>query len=67
MEGFNLTFIESRFGETYLQHTNNIIAQFASQKVLSKTSEGYCLSKSAKFLADGIASEFFIVGSSPSL
>ena len=67
MEGFDLTFIESRFGETYLQHTNNIIAQFASQKVLSKTSEGYCLSKSAKFLADGIASEFFIVGSSPSL
>mgnify|MGYP000111867224 CR=1 FL=1 len=67
MEGFDLTFIESRFGETYLQHTNNIIAQLASQKVLSKTSEGYCLSKSAKFLADGIASEFFIVGSSPSL
>ncbi len=67
MEGFDLTFIESKFGEAYLQHTNNIIAQFASQKVLSKTSEGYCLSKSAKFLADGIASEFFIVGSSPSL
>lgn len=67
MEGFDLTFIESRFGEAYLQHTNNIIAQLASQKVLSKTSEGYCLSKSAKFLADGIASEFFIVGSSPSL
>ncbi|MFN6246154.1 MAG: radical SAM family heme chaperone HemW [Chitinophagaceae bacterium] len=67
MEGFDLTFIESKFGEAYLQHTNNIIAQLASQKVLSKTSEGYCLSKSAKFLADGIASEFFIVGSSPSL
>ena len=67
MEGFDLTFIESRFGETYLQHTNKIITQLATQKVLSKTSEGYCLSKSAKFLADGIASEFFIVGSSPSL
>ncbi|MCE2844308.1 MAG: radical SAM family heme chaperone HemW [Sediminibacterium sp.] len=67
MEGFDLTFIESKFGEAYLQHTNNIIAQLASQKVLSKTSEGYCLSKSAKFLADGIASEFFIIGSSPSL
>ncbi len=67
MEGFDLTFIESKFGEAYLQHTNNIIAQLTTQKVLSKTSEGYCLSKSAKFLADGIASEFFIVGSSPSL
>ena len=66
MEGFDLTFIESKFGEAYLQHTNNIIAQLTTQKVLSKTSEGYCLSKSAKFLADGIASEFFIVGSSPS-
>ena len=67
MEGFDLNLIESKYGEAYLHHTNNIITQLATQHLLSKTSEGYCLLKSAKFLADGIASEFFIVGSSPSL
>ncbi len=67
MEGFNLELIESKFGEAYLQHTNKTISALASQNLLHKTNEGYCLNKSAKFLADGIASEFFIVGSAQSL
>jgi coproporphyrinogen III oxidase-like Fe-S oxidoreductase len=67
MEGFNLELIESKFGEAYLQHTNKTISALASQNLLHKTNEGYCLNKSAKFLADGIASEFFIIGSAQSL
>lgn len=67
MEGFDLTLIESKFGKAYLEHTHQIIAELDSQKALQKTNTGYCLEKSAKFLADGIASAFFIVGSSPSL
>lgn len=67
IEGFNLKLIESKFGEAYLQHTNKTISKLAPQNLLHKTNEGYCLQKSAKFLADGIASEFFIVGSAQSL
>lgn len=61
MEGFDLHLIKERFGEAYLDHTNTIIQTLVEQKLLIRTNDGYCLSKSAKFLADGIASEFFIV------
>lgn len=61
MEGFDLHLIEERFGKAYLDHTNTIIQTLVEQKLLIRTNDGYCLSKSAKFLADGIASEFFIV------
>ena len=61
MEGFDLHLIEERFGKAYLDHTNTIIQTLVEQKFLLRTNDGYCLSKSAKFLADGIASEFFIV------
>ncbi len=61
MEGFDLTQIEQKFGEAYVEHTKTIIQQLANQQLLTLTNNGYCLSKSAKFLADGIASEFFIV------
>ncbi len=67
IEGFNLDLIHSKFGASFLQHTNHVIAQLDSQQVLCKTKDGYCLEKAAKFLADGIAAEFFIVGSSPFL
>ena len=61
MEGFDLNHIEIVFGTAYSEHTKNVIDTLAIQDVLEQTSTGYCLKKSAKFLADGIASEFFIV------
>lgn len=61
MEGFDLHIIEERFGKAYINHTNAIIQTLAEQEILTRTNNGYSISKSAKFLADGIASEFFIV------
>jgi oxygen-independent coproporphyrinogen-3 oxidase len=62
IEGFNLELIESRFGKAYLEHTYQVIQELADKDYFEKTEQGYCLNKSAKFLADGIASDFFIVG-----
>jgi oxygen-independent coproporphyrinogen-3 oxidase len=67
MEGFDLELIESKFGKAYLENTNHVIHELTDKDYLEKTEKGYCLNKSAKFLADGIASDFFIVGSSQSL
>ena len=61
MEGFNIEAIESRFGKAYLEHTYQVIQELADKNYFEKTEQGYCLNKSAKFLADGIASDFFIV------
>jgi len=61
IEGFDLKHIESSFGKAYGEHTQSVIQKLEAQDVLEQTTTGYCLKKSAKFLADGIASEFFIV------
>lgn len=61
IEGFDLKYIESSFGKAYGEHTQNVIQKLEAQDVLEQTNNGYCLNKSAKFLADGIAAEFFIV------
>lgn len=60
-DGFSLKYIKDHFGESYVQHTNAIAMQFISNKQLQPTATGYTLSQSARFFADGIASEFFIV------
>jgi oxygen-independent coproporphyrinogen-3 oxidase len=67
IEGFHLDTIEQKFGKDYLLHTKHIIDLLDNQGVLEITKDGCSLKKSAKFLADGIASEFFIVGSAQSL
>jgi hypothetical protein len=56
-----LQYIKDYFGESYVQHTNAIAVQFINTKQLQATAAGYTLSQSARFFADGIASEFFIV------
>ncbi len=61
IEGFDLKHIESSFGKAYGEHTQSVIQKLEAQDVLEQTNNGYCLNKSAKFLADGIAAEFFIV------
>jgi oxygen-independent coproporphyrinogen-3 oxidase len=60
-DGFSLQYIKDYFGESYVQHTNAIAVQFINTKQLQATAAGYTLSQSARFFADGIASEFFIV------
>jgi oxygen-independent coproporphyrinogen-3 oxidase len=61
LEGISLTEIESRFGEAYLQHTLVIANELLAMGKIEKTSKGYAIVKNARFLADGIASDFFIV------
>jgi oxygen-independent coproporphyrinogen-3 oxidase len=60
-EGFSLQYIKTQFGESYVQHTIAIAKQFINTKQLQSTTTGYSLSPSARFFADGIASDFFIV------
>jgi oxygen-independent coproporphyrinogen-3 oxidase len=59
MEGFSLAYISQNFGPEFHAHTLNITQGFVAKNWLSETSEGYTLSKAAKFFADGIASDFF--------
>ena len=62
LAGVSLKEIKNRFGEAYLAHTLNIKDQFDSTGQLQNTIHGFSITKNARFLADGIASEFFIVG-----
>ena len=62
LAGVSLEEIKNRFGEAYLAHTLNIKDQFDSTGQLLNTENGFSIAKNARFLADGIASEFFIVG-----
>lgn len=61
LEGFSLQHIQDQFGESYLQHTTLIAKQYVSNNQMSETASGYALSKNARFFADGIASDFFII------
>ena len=58
-EGFSLQYIDEQFGSSFHQHSKEIAEKFITKKLLVKTESGYTLSKSAKFFADGIASDFF--------
>jgi len=62
LAGVSLEEIKNRFGEAYLAHTLNIKNQFDRTGQLQNTENGFSITKNARFLADGIASEFFIVG-----
>ena len=59
MEGFSLEHISQNYGPAFHAHTLKITQDFLAKKWLCKTSQGYTLTKSAKFFADGIASDFF--------
>ena len=59
IEGFSLTYIFQNFGPEFHAHTLTITQGFLAKKWLTETSQGYTLTKSAKFFADGIASDFF--------
>jgi oxygen-independent coproporphyrinogen-3 oxidase len=61
MEGFSLATISQDFGPEFVAHTLKITQGYVAENWLNETSEGYTLSKAAKFFADGIASDFFWV------
>ena len=59
MEGFSLDKIKTQFGEKFEAHVKIIATNFELKQQVQKTAMGYCLTKEAKFFADGIASDFF--------
>jgi oxygen-independent coproporphyrinogen-3 oxidase len=65
MEGFDLDFIQATFGKSYYDHSIAIIHALHAKAVFQQNENRYSLNESAKFLADGIASDFFILESAP--
>ena len=60
-EGVALKEIENRFGNAYVAHTQQVAEPLIREGKLISTLTGYTIAKNARFLADGIASDFFIV------
>lgn len=65
IEGFDLDFILTTFGQSYFDHSIATINELLSKNVFQQNGNQYSLKNEAKFLADGIASDFFILGSVP--
>jgi len=61
LSGVNFEEIKIRFGDAYLAHTLHVKEQFNNTGQLQNTLPGFAIAKNARFLADGIASEFFII------
>jgi len=59
MEGIDKKYIEAKFGNSLLEHTIAIASDFIQQGKLLQTEKGYTIHPNARFLADGIASDFF--------
>lgn len=60
LEGVDLNEIQTRFGDAYLQHTQYVKNELIEKQQLVTSEKGFAIAKNARFLADGIASEFFI-------
>ena len=60
-EGMNPGKVNAIFGAAYLKHTQNIMEALQKEGKLIYTDKGFAIAKQARFLADGIASAFFIV------
>jgi oxygen-independent coproporphyrinogen-3 oxidase len=65
MEGFDLDIIAAKFGKRYHQHSIAMIKEMDFKNIFNQKDNQYSLKDEAKFLADGIASDFFILGSAP--
>jgi oxygen-independent coproporphyrinogen-3 oxidase len=59
LEGFSLQFIQDNFGPQFHNHVISIANGYVAKQLLAATIQGFTLTKSAKFFADGIASDFF--------
>jgi oxygen-independent coproporphyrinogen-3 oxidase len=66
MEGFDLDIIAAKFGKRYHQHSIAMIKEMDFKNIFNQKDNQYSLKDEAKFLADGIASDFFILESAPS-
>ena len=61
LEGVSWKAIEKQFGEAYIAHTQSILDLQIAEGKIYLTQSGFAIAKQARFLADGIASDYFIV------
>lgn len=59
IEGINLAFIETNFGKNYANECIVIAEKAGLKGQLLKTADGYTIAPQVRFLADGIAADFF--------
>lgn len=62
MEGFDLDYIKSVFGIAYYEHSKATMDALRTNHYFQINENRVALNQEAKFLADGIASDFFILG-----
>ena len=65
MEGFDLDWIAEKFGKHFHEHSIAMIKAMEAKNIFNQNGNQYGLKDEAKFLADGIASDFFILESAP--
>jgi oxygen-independent coproporphyrinogen-3 oxidase len=61
LEGVDMNILEAHFGTSYVLHTQSRMNALQVTGKLIPTSIGFAIAKDARFFADGIASDFFIV------
>lgn len=61
IEGFELNEIQERFGAAYVEHTQQILNALIAEGKIIQSENRYTIALNARFLADGIASDFFII------
>ena len=61
LEGFDLDFVKTHFGNSYFEHTLQVMDTMRTKNYFLQQENRFALTKEAKFLADGIASDFFIL------
>lgn len=63
IEGFDLDLIQTKFGKSYLDHSLATIKGMDAKAIFLQNGRQFTLQNETKFLADGIASNFFILES----
>jgi oxygen-independent coproporphyrinogen-3 oxidase len=66
IEGFDLDLIQTKFGTSYFEHSIRTIEEMRSKNFFQQHGNCFTLNDTAKFLADGIAADFFILESAQS-
>lgn len=59
--GISMSYIQEKFGESYLQHTEKIAETHLQEKTIQVAENTIKTTQKGKFLCDGIAADFFIV------
>lgn len=61
LEGVDVNALATQFGSAFVEHTHTIKAVHLAAGKITETAQGFAITKESRFLADGIASDYFIV------